>query len=320
VEKQRIRVNEVAPRDGLQNEPAVLPTERKIALIDALSRTGVAKIEATSFVSPRRIPALADAEAVMRGITRQPGVTYTALVANERGMERALTSGVDEVNLVMSVSETHNLLNLRRTRDQSAQELERLVRTAHVCGMPVTVSLSCAFGCPIEGDVTATTRTAWVSRFVDHGVRSIALCDTTGMAFPSQVGEVTAFFRDRWPDVALTLHFHNTRGMALANVVAAVLAGAYSFDASLGGLGGCPYAPGASGNVCTEDMVHMLNLMGYAVGVDLDALLACSGLLSETVGHALSGHTAMAGPRSRLHPAPSSLAAIRARALSITHK
>jgi hydroxymethylglutaryl-CoA lyase len=253
----------------------------------------------------------------MRGITRQPGVKYTALVPNERGLARALASGVDEVNLVMSVSETHNLLNLRRMRHQSAQQLARLIRAADETGMPVAVSLSCAFGCPIEGEIAYETRREWISRFVDLGVHSITLCDTTGMAFPSQVEDVTADFYERWPAVALTLHLHDTRGMGLANVMAGIRAGADSFDASLGGLGGCPYAPGASGNVCTEDLVHMLSLMGYATGVDLDALLISSRLLSQAVGHALPSRVAAAGPRSRLHSAPPALAAIRARALNI---
>ena len=313
---RRISICDVGLRDGLQMEARFVPTEDKIALVHALSVAGLRKIEVTSFTSPNAIPALRDAEVVMRNIERHPGVTYTALVPNARGAERAIESRVDELNLVMSVSGTHNLANLRMTSMQSFAALSQVVAMAQGAGVPVNVSLSCVFGCPMEGDVALSTVCDWVRRFADLGVRRITLCDTTGMAYPTQVAQVSAAALARWPDAAFTLHFHNTRGMGLANVLAAIDAGASRFDASLGGLGGCPYAPGASGNVSTEDLVHALELMGYDTGIDLPALLAAAHRLPEVIGHDLPSQLAKAGPRLALHPAPADLDALRERALA----
>ncbi|MEZ5740829.1 MAG: hydroxymethylglutaryl-CoA lyase [Burkholderiaceae bacterium] len=313
---ERLYLQDVAVRDGFQIEPVFIPTERKIDLIDRLSRTGLAKIEVTSFTSPRAIPALADAEQVMQGITRQPGVEYTALVPNLRGAERALACRADELNLVMSVSETHNLTNLRMTRGQSARQLAEVIRFAEGSGVAINVSLSCSFGCPMEGAVEAADVLDWSARFLDQGVRGITLCDTTGMAWPSQVADLVDGWRRRWSEAQLTLHFHNTRGMGLANVLIAVQHGVDRFDASLGGLGGCPYAPGATGNISTEDTVHMLELMGYDTGVDLPALLACAHLLPAIVGHDIPGQVAKAGRSFDLHPVPADLGEIAARALA----
>ncbi|MBP8137963.1 MAG: hydroxymethylglutaryl-CoA lyase [Alicycliphilus sp.] len=313
---RRISICDVGLRDGLQMEARFVPTEDKIALVHALSAAGLRKIEVTSFTSPNAIPALRDAEVVMRNIERHPGVTYTALVPNARGAERAIESRVDELNLVMSVSGTHNLANLRMTSMQSFAALSQVVAMAQGAGVPVNVSLSCVFGCPMEGDVALSTVCDWVRRFADLGVQRITLCDTTGMAYPTQVARVTAAALDRWPDSAFTLHFHNTRGMGLANVLAAIDAGASRFDASLGGLGGCPYAPGASGNVSTEDLVHALELMGYDTGIDLPALLAAAHRLPEVIGHDIPSQLAKAGPRLALHPAPADLDALRERALA----
>ncbi|HRO53642.1 MAG: hydroxymethylglutaryl-CoA lyase [Alicycliphilus sp.] len=313
---RRISICDVGLRDGLQMEARFVPTEDKIALVHALSAAGLRKIEVTSFTSPNAIPALRDAEVVMRNIERHPGVTYTALVPNARGAERAIESRVDELNLVMSVSGTHNLANLRMTSMQSFAALSQVVAMAQGAGVPVNVSLSCVFGCPMEGDVALSTVCDWVRRFADLGVRRITLCDTTGMAYPTQVAQVSAAALARWPDAAFTLHFHNTRGMGLANVLAAIDAGASRFDASLGGLGGCPYAPGASGNVSTEDLVHALELMGYDTGIDLPALLAAAHRLPEVIGHDLPSQLAKAGPRLALHPAPADLDALRERALA----
>ncbi len=313
---RRISICDVGLRDGLQMEARFVPTEDKIALVHALSAAGLRKIEVTSFTSPNAIPALRDAEVVMRNIERHPGVTYTALVPNARGAERAMESRVDELNLVMSVSGTHNLANLRMTSMQSFAALSQVVAMAQGAGVPVNVSLSCVFGCPMEGDVALSTVCDWVRRFADQGVRRITLCDTTGMAYPTQVAQVSAAALARWPDAAFTLHFHNTRGMGLANVLAAIDAGASRFDASLGGLGGCPYAPGASGNVSTEDLVHALELMGYDTGIDLPALLAAAHRLPEVIGHDIPSQLAKAGPRLALHPAPADLDALRERALA----
>ncbi|KML16001.1 MULTISPECIES: hydroxymethylglutaryl-CoA lyase [Burkholderia] len=303
-QRTRLYIHEVATRDGFQNEAAFVDTDDKIALVDALSACGYAKIEVTSFTSPRAIPALRDAEAVMHGIARAPGVVYTVLVPNVRGAERALSCGVDEVNLVMSTSESHNRANLRMTREQSFAQLRDVIDAVRGTGVAINVSLSTAMGCPMEGDVAAEGVLAWMQRFADLGVHGVTLCDTTGMAFPSQVRELSARARERFGALQLTLHFHNTRGMALANTLAALDAGIDRFDASLGGLGGCPYAPGATGNACTEELVHMLELDGYDTGVDLAAVLAASARLPALIGHDVPSQILKAGRRSDLHPPP----------------
>lgn len=315
--QRRIFMQEVGPRDGLQVEPAFVPTAHKIALVDALSATGLAKIEVTSFTSPQAIPALRDAETVLREIDRKPGVIYSALVPNVRGAERAVDARADEFNLVMSASETHNLVNLRMTRAQSAAALAEVNRVAREAGRRVNVSLSCAFGCPMEGDVPGATVLDWCARYVqDFGARGVTLCDTTGMAWPGQVAALTRAFRERWPATELTLHFHNTRGMGLANVLAAIDAGADRFDASLGGLGGCPYAPGATGNVCSEELVHALELSGYDTAVDLALLIEAARRLPALVGHDIPSQIVKAGRRLDLHATPADFEAVRARALA----
>ncbi len=314
---KRIFLQEVGTRDGLQVEKVFMPTAEKIALIDSLSKAGMAKIEVTSFVSPKAIPALRDGEIVMREIERKPGVIYSALVPNVRGAERAIDARTSEFNLVMSASETHNLANLRMTPQQSFVALSDVTALARQAKVVVNVSLSCSFGCPMEGDVPVSTVMDWCMRFVDElGVNGVSLCDTTGMAYPSQVALLTSSFRERWPDTELTLHFHNTRGMGLANVLAAIDAGADRFDASLGGIGGCPYAPGATGNVCSEEIAHALELLGYDTGVDLTLLIATAKRLPSLLGHDIPSQLIRAGRRLDLHPAPADLDEIRERALT----
>ena len=314
-EHRRIYMQEVGTRDGFQSEGTFVETRDKIALIDALSNTGMAKIEVTAFVSPQAIPALRDAEIVLREIQRKPGVVYTALVPNVRGAERAIDARADELNLVMSASESHNLSNLRMTREQSFNALKQVATLARGAGLPVNISLSCAFGCPMEGDVPVSTVLEWTRRFIEEiGARGVTLCDTTGMAYPRQVADLTAQCIERWPHSEFTLHFHNTRGMGLANVLAAIDAGADRFDASLGGIGGCPYAPGASGNVCSEEIVHALELMGFDTAIDLDALIAASKCLPPLIGHDTPSQIVKAGRRLDLHPLPADFAAIRERA------
>jgi hydroxymethylglutaryl-CoA lyase len=299
----RIYFNEVVTRDGFQIEPNFIATDDKIALINALSACGYAKIEATSFTSPKAIPMLRDAEEVMGRITRVPGVEYTVLVPNLRGAERALESRADELNLVMSTSETHNLANLRMAREQSFAALADVVR--HVAGRtPINVSLSTAFGCPMEGDVPQAVVQQFAQRFADLGVRGLTICDTTGMAHPAQVSRMVQVLQHQLPHTQLTLHFHNTRGMGLANVLAAVQGGITRLDGSLGGLGGCPYAPGASGNICSEDAIHMLDAMGYDTGIALTPLLRVARALPALVGHDVPGQVAKAGRITDLHPAP----------------
>ncbi len=314
---KRIYMQEVGTRDGLQVEPVFVPTAEKIALVNALSRSGMAKIEVTSFTSPKAIPALADGEIVLREIERVPGVVYSALVPNVRGAERAIDARTDEMNLVMSASEMHNLANLRMTREQSYAALAQVSTIARDAGVAVNVSLSCTFGCPMEGDVPVAVVLDWCTRYVEElGARGVTLCDTTGMAFPSQVADITHLFRQRWPDTELTLHFHNTRGMGLANVLAAIDAGADRFDASVGGIGGCPYAPGATGNICSEEIVHALELMGYDTAVDLERLLEASRRLPGLIGHDIPSQIVKAGQRLDLHTPPADFDAIRARALA----
>ena len=308
---KRIYFNEVATRDGFQIEPDFIPTDDKIALVDALSECGYAKIEVTSFTSPKAIPMLRDAEEVMGRIRRVPGVEYTVLVPNLRGAERALESRADELNLVMSVSETHNLANLRMPREKSFAALLDVIR--HVDGRtPINVSLSCSFGCPMEGDVPQEEILRWSERFAGLGVRGLSICDTTGMAHPAQVSRMVEALQQRFPELQLTLHFHNTRGMGLANVLAAVQGGIERFDGSLGGLGGCPYAPGASGNVTSEDAIHMLDAMAYDTGMDIPKLLDLARQMPQIVGHEVPGQVAKAGRISELHPAPDFVAALRA--------
>jgi hydroxymethylglutaryl-CoA lyase len=301
----RLFFNDVVARDGFQIEPNFIPTDDKVALIDALSQCGFAKIEVTSFTSPKAIPMLRDAEEVMRRIQRVQGVEYTVLVPNLRGAERAFESRADEFNLVMSTSETHNRANLRMDREKSVAALAEVIR--FVDGRtPINVSLSTAFGCPMEGDVPQSVVEQYVQRFADLGVRGISICDTTGMAHPAQVSKMAEDLLRKFDSVQLTFHFHNTRGMGLANILAAVQSGITRFDGSLGGLGGCPYAPGASGNISSEDAIHMLDAMGYETGIDLDALLAIAKQLPQIVGHGVPGQVLKAGRIHDLHPIPPS--------------
>jgi hydroxymethylglutaryl-CoA lyase len=302
--RPRLYIQEVATRDGFQNEARFIEIDDKIALIDRLSACGFAKIEVTSFTSPRAIPALRDAEAVMHRIVRAPGVVYTVLVPNVRGAERALSCDVDEVNLVMSVSETHNRANLRMSREESFAQLRDVIEVVSKTRVAINISLSTAFGCPMEGDVPEDEVLGWVGRFAELGVHGVTLCDTTGMAYPNQVRQLAQRTRNEFARLDTTLHFHNTRGMALANTMAALDAGIDRFDASLGGLGGCPYAPGASGNVCTEELVHMLELNGYDTGVDLTRALQASAHLPGLIGHDVPSQLLKAGRRLDLHPAP----------------
>ncbi|MGE0097217.1 MAG: hydroxymethylglutaryl-CoA lyase [Hydrogenophaga sp.] len=300
----RVFFHEVVTRDGFQMEPEFVPTDAKVALLDALSDCGYAKIEVTSFTSAKAIPMLRDAEEVMGRIRRVPGVEYAVLVPNLRGAERALESRADELNLVMSCSESHNQANLRMSRAQSFAALSDVIRMVDDQAA-VNVSLSTAFGCPMEGDVPQATVLELAQRFADLGVRGVTVCDTTGMANPVQVQAMAEALQRVLPaSLQLVMHFHNTRGMGLANVLAAVQAGIVRFDGSLGGLGGCPFAPGASGNIASEDALHMLQTMGHDTGVDLERLLAVSRDLPAVVGHDVPAQVSKAGPVWQLHPAP----------------
>ena len=297
---REIHVQEVALRDGLQSEAGFLATEHKIALADRLTASGLPQIEVSSFVAPGAVPQLADAEAVFHGLTRRPGVIYAALVPNVRGVERALAARADQVNLVMSASESHNHSNLRRSREASLQGIKEAAALAAAAGVRVAASLSCSVGCPFEGEIPAATVLRWCRRLQEEaGIASISLCDTTGMAYPALVTELAEGFRQACPAADLALHFHNTRGLGLANAFAGLAAGVHRFDAALAGIGGCPYAPGATGNICTEDLIHALTLSGYRCDVDLEALIATARDLETLLGHPTPGQVMKAGPRLR---------------------
>jgi hydroxymethylglutaryl-CoA lyase len=310
--KEPLIVQEVAPRDGLQIEKQWVETEDKIALIDGLSACGFTRIEAGSFVSPKAIPALRDGDAVFNGIRREAGVIYVALVPNVKGAERALAARADELNLVMSASQTHNRANMRMSCESSLAGFGDVVRLVERAASKVSLNatVATAFGCPFEGRIDEDRVVSIVRTYREMGIAGITLADTTGMANPRQVARLVTRVLEDVPAADLTLHFHNTRGLGLANVLAAYDAGARRFDAALGGLGGCPFAPGASGNICTEDLVNMCEEMGIPTGIDLQKLIALSRTLPALVGHEVSGQVAKAGRNCDLHPVPEYVRAI----------
>jgi hydroxymethylglutaryl-CoA lyase len=287
-----VSIREVAPRDGLQNEDPV-PTEAKVRLLDALSGTGVRRIEAVSFVHPRAIPQMADASHVWASATRNPDVRYSALVPNTFGARKAIKEGFTEIEVVVSASDTHNRRNLNRSTAESLDDIARLIPLVHDAGATIEVIVATSFGCPFEGDVAPDRVASIVDRVRTDGADRIAFGDTTGMATPRRVRDLVTVVR---PDL---LHFHNTRGTALANVLTALDLGVTEFDASVGGIGGCPYAPGAAGNVATEELVHMVHDMGYWTGIDLDALIEVARLAETMLGRTLPSGVLRAGPRTR---------------------
>jgi hydroxymethylglutaryl-CoA lyase len=291
-----VSIREVGPRDGLQNEDPV-PTDAKVRLLDALSQTGVRRIEAVSFVHPKAIPQMADADEVWKAAAKNPDVRYSALVPNSRGAQRALDAGFTEIEVVVSASDTHNRRNLNRSTAESLDDIAALIDALHSAGATTEVVVATSFGCPYEGDVDPARVASVVDRVVADGADRVAFGDTTGMATPPRVVAVVSRVREEHPDLPMLLHFHNTRGTALANVYAALELGVTEFDASVGGLGGCPYAPGASGNVATEEVVHMLHDMGIETGIDLEALLDAARLAEEIVGRDLPSGVLRAGPR-----------------------
>lgn len=286
---------EVGPRDGFQNEYGFIPTEQKIRIIDQLPETGLRRIEATSFVHPKAIPQLADAAEVMAGIAKKEQVRYMALIPNVKGVERALQAGVKEITLVVSASESHNKNNVNMSIAESLKALKEVARIALDNGMRIRGTIATTFGCPFEGRVSPQKVDEIAQEYLTMGVHEICLADTTGMADPSQVSEIVSKFRDKLKDVEFSLHFHNTRGAGMANVLAALLEGATIFDASICGLGGCPYSPGATGNIPTEDMVHMLESMGIDTGVDLFKLIECAKMVRDLLGREIPGQVIKAG-------------------------
>jgi len=295
---RRVRIREVGPRDGFQNEPEVIPTHDKVRLIDMLSASGLRRLEVTSFVRPDVIPQLADAAEVLDAIDLPEGVSVSVLIPNERGLERALArrERFHEVNVFLSASETHNRRNVNRSIAESLAGVARVLRRARAEGLRCEGVISTAFGCPYEGAVAPERVAEIAAALAEAGAEEVGFGDTTGMANPRQVGELFPRWREALPGVELTAHFHNTRGQGLANALAALGAGVDSFESSFGELGGCPVPAGATGNVATEDLVSMLEEMGIATGVDLPALVVAAGMAADVLGRPLGSHVLSAGP------------------------
>jgi len=301
---KRVHILEVGPRDGFQAEKQWIPTEKKIEIINALSRTGLPEIQVTSFVHPKAIPQLADAEEVFGKIDREPGVGYRALVPNLKGLQRALVFKPSKVHFMASVTDSHSRANGNRTVDETLRDMEPMVPVAKAAGVGINGGMACTFGCPFEGRPPMEQLDRIVARYVEMGITDIGLSDTIGVANPRQVYDTCAHMLDKYPRVNWGLHLHNTRDMALANILAAMQAGITRFEGAIGGLGGCPYAPGASGNVATEDMVHMLHEMGIETGIDLDKLIEVAKMVQEVVPHRLDSAMVRAGRGHDLKPAP----------------
>src|SRR5213593_3899301 len=320
---EHVTICEVGTRDGFQIEPDFVSTEAKIEVVNLLSDAGVPRIEVTSFVHPKVVPQMRDAEEVIAKIRRRPGTRYAALVPNDKGALRAVDAGVDTIHTVVSASESHNLANVNMTIAESIQKLAAVMRVAEQARIPVSCGISTSFGCPFEGDVPLSRLESVVRRLVDIGAPAVGLADTTGMANPRQVGRVVEHLMAcvhsmpgkrairvvehlmaRFPGIEWTLHTHDTRAMAIPNILAAMACGVTHFDSSIGGLGGCPFAPGASGNVCSEDLVHCLGAMGVETGIDLDKLIAVSRRVQEIVARPLPGQIIKAGKATRRYPLP----------------
>jgi hydroxymethylglutaryl-CoA lyase len=298
-----VTIREVGPRDGIQSEKVQVPTDQKVRLINALSRTGLRRIEAVSFVSPKAVPQMADARAVWEQIDRNAGVFYSALVPNRKGAEVAAECRVDGMQVFIAASDSYNLKNVKKKVRDSIADVVEVVQAAAGAGIPVEGTISTAFGCPYEGDVPPARVVEVTGWMVEAGIDAISYGDTTGMATPRRVVEVVQRVRATFPKLVLNMHFHDTRGTGLANVVTALGLGIDYFDASVGGMGGSPFAAGATGNIVTEDVVYMLEDMDIATGVDLDALLDAARLAQEIVGTDLPSKLLKAGPRVRTAPA-----------------
>ncbi|MGP1356391.1 hydroxymethylglutaryl-CoA lyase [Roseicyclus sp.] len=298
-EGSRITVCEVGPRDGFQIEAAFIPTAKKIEIANALFASGIRHMQVTSFVSPRAVPQLADAEEVLAGIDRPEGAVVSALIPNLRGAERAAACGVDAVHTVVSASETHNLKNVNRAIDASLKDFEAVFALLDRAGVAVEGGIATAFGCPFEGVVPPGQVARIAKRYQELGARSVGLGDTTGMATPATVRAAVRAIRDEAPGLGIKLHFHNTRGVGLACVMTGLAEGVTEYDAAVGGLGGCPFAAGATGNICTEDLVYLLNESGYDTGIDLEKLIAAAKLTQEIIGRELPGQVIKSGPRLR---------------------
>ncbi len=284
IPKESVEIVEVGPRDGLQNITDYVETDKKIELISLLAQSGLKEIEIGGFVHPKAIPQFRDIADVTKGLDHIEGVTFTALVPNMKGARNAMENGIKKMHFVFSVSKSHNLSNARKTPDQSLEELKEIMVLASADpGLEISVDLATAFGCPFEIEVKTDDIMSYLRRVCDLGVRSVTLCDTAGYGHPRQVEDIFRLGMERFPEVTFRAHFHDTRGLGLANVLTAYLSGVRSFDSSIGGLGGCPFAPGATGNVATEDVVFMFDEMGIENGVDLHGLFKVCRYLEKTI-------------------------------------
>jgi len=292
---KRIHINEVGPRDGLQNEKQILSARDKADLINDIIDSGVKTIEVGSLVHPRAIPALADTDEVYKLIDKPEGVELRVLVTNVRGVQRAIDAGMKKVKLTVSASESHNLNNFNRTPEDSVKGFRECYDLAKSAGLDVSAAISTAFGCPFEGDISMEQITPIIDAFVELGITELSLSDPTGMANPKEVREKSAYVLEKYKDITWNLHFHNTRDMGFANILSAMSVGMTRFDAAFSAIGGCPYAPGASGNVCTEDLIHMLHEMGIETGIDLDKSIGISRKVTKLVGHKTDSYLLRAG-------------------------
>lgn len=301
---KKVTVVEVGPRDGFQSERQFIPTDKKVQIVNALLKTGLKHIQVTSFVHPKAVPQLADAEEVMSRIHRLPGVSYRILAPNLRGVQRAIPYKPDKINLMMSASESHNRANANRSVEESLRDFEKIVPMILDAGISATGGMACSLGCPFEGKIPVQNLERIVGRYIAMGITGVAISDTVGVANPKLVYNVAAHMLDKYPQIHWHMHFHNNRDLALANILAAMQAGITEFDASIGGLGGCPYAPNAAGNIATEDLVNMLTEMDIETGVDLDALIAVSEMVQQVVPHPLDSAIMKSGKPWVLHTAP----------------
>ena len=298
----RVEITEVGPRDGLQAEPAFVPTSTKIDLINDLIAAGVPRIEFSSFVSPRAVPQLVDVVDVFERLDRSTDTVLAALVPNAKGAVRAAECQVDEIIVFLSASESHNLKNVNRSVEESLSGFEHVAKIADHAGIPVNGAIATAFGCPFEGDVSVKQLEAIARRYQECGFSGVTLGDTTGMATPPIVQRAVCHLKEHVPELPIGLHFHNTRGIGLVNVITGLDEGVDRYDSSFGGIGGCPFAPKATGNICTEDLIYLLHEMGIETGIDLEQLSAVACNVESVIGRDLPGQVMKAGPRLKLHP------------------
>jgi hydroxymethylglutaryl-CoA lyase len=306
----RAEITDVGLRDGIQTEAAFIPTETKIRLLEGLIDAGVRRFEATSFVSPRAVPQLADAAEVLAGVKRRPGVVLGVLAPNRKGIERALAARADEIAVFLSVSESHNRKNLNRSVARSLEDVREAADIVKGSGVLLKGAIATAFGCPFEGDVSLDQVEKIAARFAEYGYDSVTLGDTTGMATPPLVRATVERLQSRLPGLKLNLHFHNTRGIGLVNVMEGLALGITSYEASIAGIGGCPFAPGATGNICTEDTVHLMQQLGIETGIDLGKLSAAAREMEAVLGRPLPGQVMRAGPRLRRYELDEQRAAV----------